>query len=160
MAGIGLDAQVAANVNEKKHLKGELAYLSAILQTIASYQAADVEIIIDGVGKRERITLIAVGNGQFVGGGVHMLPEAQIDDGILDICIIRETTKLEALLTLPKVYAGRHISHPKCKFFKAHEVIINVMQESPKVFSQMDGQVFCEQSLHIAIVPQVVNIVV
>lgn len=160
MAGIGLDAQVAANVNGKRCLKGELAYLSAILQTLASYRAADVEIIVDGVKKRERITLIAVGNGQFVGGGIHMLPEAKIDDGLLDICVIRETTKLEALLTLPKVYAGRHISHPKCRFLKAHEVIINVIQESPKVFSQIDGQVFCEQSLYISVIPQAINILI
>lgn len=160
MAGTGFDAEVAANVNKKKCLKGELAYLSAILQTLAVYRPYDIEIIIDGVKTRENITLIAVGNGQYIGGGIHMLPNAQIDDGLLDICVIKKTTKFEALLTLPQVYAGRHITHPKCRFFKGREVIINVMQNEPKVFSQVDGQVFSEKSLHISVVPEAISILV
>lgn len=160
MAGTGFDAEVAANVNKKRCLKGEFAYLSAILQTLAIYRPYDVEVIIDGAKTRENITMIAVGNGQYIGGGIRMLPDAKIDDGLLDICIIKETTKLEALLTLPAVYAGRHLTHPKCRFFKGREVIINVMQEEPKAFSQVDGQVFIEKSLCIGIIPAAINILV
>lgn len=153
MAGLGFDAEVARRVNGTRFLKGEAAYLLAILKTLVSYRPLPAEIVIDGIQIKKNITLVAVGNGQYVGGGVRLLPQACIDDGLLDICIMEETTKPDVLITLPSVYAGRHVNHPKCTFYKAREVTLRVKNSNYPVYAQFDGQVQQKEDLHLSIAP-------
>ncbi|PKM87371.1 MAG: lipid kinase [Firmicutes bacterium HGW-Firmicutes-12] len=160
MAGIGFDAEVAKNVNGIRFLRGEIAYISAILKTLLTYRPIEAEIVIDGLVRKEKVILVAVGNGEFVGGGIHILPNAILDDGLIDICIIKETTKTEILRTLPSVYKGSHTSNPKCLFLKGREVIINIQRSERQVYAQLDGQVFYNKSLHISVIPQAIQVLI
>jgi len=159
MAGLGFDAEVARRVHGRS-VTGTPAYLSAIIETIFKYRPLRAEIAIDDTLSTEQITLIAVGNGRYVGGGVHMLPQAHIDDGLLDVCILGETTKSDMLKTLPAVYLGRHLSHPKCRYLKTKELLINPICENRPVYAQLDGEEYLDFPLKFGIAPQALKIVV
>ena len=54
----------------------------------------------------------AVGNTRQYGGGIRITPQAIVDDGLLDLCIVHQTTRVELLKTLPKAYTGAHVRSP------------------------------------------------
>ena len=75
MGGFGIDADVAHRVNGTRILRGHLAYLAAALKVFMVYKSYIAEIIIDGNKIKTDTILVSVGNGQFLGGGLHMLPK-------------------------------------------------------------------------------------
>ncbi len=159
MAGVGFDAEVAQRVHQRS-LTGTPAYVSAIIETIFKYKPLEIEINIDGVGTREKITLIAVGNGRYVGGGVYMLPKADIADGLLDVCLISETTKGDMMKTLPAAYFGKHLSHPKCRYLKLKEITISPVGQEHSAYAQLDGEGYTDFPLRFGIAPQALKIIV
>jgi diacylglycerol kinase family enzyme len=81
--------------------------------------------------------LIAVANASSYGGGMLVCPEARLDDGKLDVCVIGEIPKWDFVRTFPKVFKGRHIDHPKVHMLRGQQ--IEVSAERPfQVFA--DGE--------------------
>ncbi len=160
MAGLGFDAAVAQRINAKKLYGGTIAYLWAILCTLFTYQALDLEITIDGEVRREKVTLIAIANAQYVGGGLKMAPYADLRDGLLDVCIIKEATRWEILQTLPSLFTGGHKDHEKCIMLKAREVMLKPLNPRQKFFCHAEGEIFAGFPLHFCIVPAALRIVV
>ncbi|MEW6623466.1 MAG: diacylglycerol kinase family protein [Bacillota bacterium] len=124
IAGVGFDAQVAKEVNQRKHkyLKGSAAYLVALAKVLVSYKCLPVHININGYQQTEKILFLAVANAPYVGGGMKVVPQAVIDDGRFHICLAKDVGKFEILKTLPKIYHGKHTSHPQVLTMAAHEV--------------------------------------
>lgn len=160
MGGMGFDATVAHRVNSNNFLKGKTAYLLAIIRTIMDYKAVKVRITIDNKTWEEKITLIAIGNGEYVGGGVRMFPQANLNDGMLDICVIKETTKLDMLLTLPIIYKGKHAGHPKVSFYQGKEVIISKTRQDEHIYAHVDGQEINIWPIRFALYPGFVEVLV
>lgn len=113
VAGLGFDSEVAHYANhDVRFLRGPAVYLYAILRVLPRFNPRDVRIG-DGQGTRdEQIMFAAVGNTRQYGGGICITPEALPDDGLLDLCIVRKTTRLQLLKTLPKAYSGAHVASP------------------------------------------------
>lgn len=63
----------------------------------------------------------AVGNTRQYGGGIRITPDAVVDDGLLDLCIVHETTRMELLKTLPKAYTGAHVKSPFVETVRGRE---------------------------------------
>jgi YegS/Rv2252/BmrU family lipid kinase len=159
MAGIGFDAQVAYKVNRKKFLKGSLAYVAAVVRTLGEFKPLSVRITVDGKIFNENITLIAIANGRYVGGGIKMAPLAILDDGLLDICIVKDVSKYEIIKTFPLLYKGGHINHPKCIFLKGKNIKIEFEGMVKQVFIQADGQEICEMPLEFSIMPKAIPVI-
>jgi len=113
VAGLGFDSEVADYANRNaKHLRGSAVYLYAILRVLPKFTPRPVCIRTE-LGSREvAIMFAAVGNTRQYGGGIRITPDAQIDDGLLDLCIVHETTRFQLLKTLPKAYTGAHVKSP------------------------------------------------
>ena len=113
VAGLGFDSEVADYANRHvKFLRGSAVYLYAILRVLPRFKPRPVTLR-DGNGSRElAIMFAAVGNTRQYGGGIKITPDARIDDGLLDICIVHETTRFQLLKTLPKAYTGSHVKSP------------------------------------------------
>jgi diacylglycerol kinase (ATP) len=110
VAGLGFDSEVARYANENaKFLRGSLVYLYAILRVLPRFTPHRVTI--DGT-RSEEIMFATVGNSRQYGGGIRIVPEALIDDGHLDLCIVHRTSRLQLLKTLPQAYTGAHVKSP------------------------------------------------
>ena len=109
VAGLGFDSEVAKFANEEvKLLRGSAIYFYATLRVLPRFVPHRVRLD----GRDEEIMFAVVGNSRQYGGGVRIAPHAKIDDGLLDLCLIRRTTRLKLLQTFPKAYSGAHIDSP------------------------------------------------
>jgi len=110
VAGLGFDSEVAKYANENaKFLRGSLVYLYSILRVLPRFTSYRVRM--DGV-RAEEIMFACVGNTAQYGGGIRITPNAQIDDSLLDLCLVHRTTRVRLLRTLPRAYTGSHVESP------------------------------------------------
>ncbi len=147
--GIGFDARVAFDYNKSIFLRGKAKYLFQIFKNIVFYKSENMEI--EGHFPLQKVFLISIGNGKTTGGGVPLTPEAKIDDGLFDICIIRETGILQRVQNLSKGLKGKHLSLPFVKYFQADSLNIKAEKE---MIAHIDGEIFKANSFNISILPK------
>jgi diacylglycerol kinase (ATP) len=139
VAGCGFDALVAERVNRGfRYLHGTSAYLAAVMQTLLKLRPAEMRLTLDGESHDVRGLLCAVANASMYGGGMKIAPNARIDDGWLDVCLIADAGRLEFLRAFPRVFAGTHLTHPKVSLFRARTVSI---ESDPALPLLADGEV-------------------
>jgi diacylglycerol kinase (ATP) len=110
VAGLGFDSEVADFANRNvRFLRGSAVYLYAIFRVLPRFTPRPVCIRTEDGIRNENIMFAAIGNTRQYGGGIRITPDAVIDDGLLDICIVHQTTRMELLKTLPKAYTGAHV---------------------------------------------------
>ncbi len=113
VAGLGFDSEVAEFANRNvKFLRGSAVYLYAIFRVLPRFTPRAVHIRTENGSRDEHIMFAAVGNTRQYGGGIRITPDAQPDDGLLDLCIVHSTTRTQLLKTLPKAYTGAHVRSP------------------------------------------------
>ena len=144
IAGCGFDALAAQRVNDFRfhpfwrHMHGMPAYLSAVLQEIIALRAANLTLEYDGETLQQRALLCAIANATSYGGGMLVAPQAQLDDGQFDICLIKEASRGEFLRAFPRVFKGTHISHPKVKMLRGRKITLKSVPPLPVL---VDGDV-------------------
>jgi diacylglycerol kinase (ATP) len=122
VAGLGFDSEVADYANRHvKWLRGSAVYLYAILRVLPRFTPRPVRIRTEHGSRDQAIMFAAVGNTRQYGGGIKITPDALIDDGLLDLCIVHETTRVQLLKTLPKAYTGAHVKSPFVEIGRGRE---------------------------------------
>ncbi len=113
VGGVGFDSEVTECANTKVPLlAGTLAYTVAVFYKLFAFKPKTVRIVHDH-GVFEGLIMFAVfGNSKYYGGGMKIAPHAEMDDGLMDVLIIRKVGIPTLLATLPKVFSGTHIPHP------------------------------------------------
>ena len=138
IAYVGFDAEVNKLANDGKgYFAGTLGYIVCVLKTLKNFRPFEVEITVDDHVWRERVMMVTVANGPFYGGGMKIAPEAIMNDGLLDICIVKEISKWELLQQFPKVFKGTHVSHPRIMMKTGHEIKL-LSDENREIFA--DGE--------------------
>lgn len=139
IGSIGLDAEVVSTSHSiKKKIGGRLAYIVAIFLTLMKFKKKQVTIIIDGKSERVSLVLFAMGNGRFYGGGLQMIPQAQMADGILHGCIVKDLSNLRIVSVFPEIFKGTHIRHKQyVKTFTAKKVEIEADED---ILMNLDGE--------------------
>lgn len=112
VAGLGFDSEVAGYAQKVKVLRGSVVYLYSIFRVLPRFKPHRVHMKIDGVEREQEIMFAVAGNTRQYGGGIRIVPAAQIDDGVLDFCIVHRTSRVQLLRTLPRAYNGTHIRKP------------------------------------------------
>lgn len=159
ISSAGFDAEVVIN-NEKikKRFKSHISYAISVVYTLFTYKNKNVTIKINGKTFNEKILLLAVGNGKYYGGGMKILPMAQIDDGYLDICLISNISKLLSLYLFPTIFNGHHIKYKKyVKIYKAKSVTITSKEE---FLLNIDGDVIETKEASFSLSDKKLNIIV
>ncbi len=158
ISGVGFDAEVAAEVNRwPKWVAGTVVYTAGILKKLVTYRCALTRITIDGDTRELPMFLIAAANTSWYAGGMYMAPHARPDDGVLEVILARDLTKLETLGILPKVFSGEHLKHPKVSHQAARE--IRVESDVPLAI-HADGEMVGRVPAVFRAVPQALEVVV
>jgi YegS/Rv2252/BmrU family lipid kinase len=112
VASIGFTSDANRIANEAKFVRGNLVYLYAALRALAGWKHASFHVVVDGEPHDVRGWSVAVANSKAYGGGMFIAPQAEVDDGMLDVVLASETSKWTFLRDLPKVFKGAHTAKP------------------------------------------------
>lgn len=139
--GCGFDGLVAQQVNQSKwkRLLGKLTYTWITLKALFSYHPSEIILEIDGIQySYTGVWLVAVCNISRYGGGMQICPNAQHNDGILEICCVNKVGILEFISIFPSVYKGKHINHPAVSLHRGQKITIH---SSSPLLAHIDGEI-------------------
>jgi YegS/Rv2252/BmrU family lipid kinase len=125
IASCGFDSDANRIANEARLVKGRLVYLYAALRALAAWKPARFELALANDSVRFTGYSAAAANNKAYGGGMFLAPDAELDDGQLDIVYVTQVGKLHALANLPKVFKGGHVEDDHVHVLRAPEVRIS-----------------------------------
>jgi diacylglycerol kinase (ATP) len=138
VAGLGFDALVAEKAARWKFLPGaNLPYLAAALQSLVGFMNVEVSVQADGETFSTPAVFVQIANAKYMGGGYKIAPMADIEDGHLDLALVGDLSKPDLLWSIPKVYSGNHVTHPKFRHARAKSIRVEAKQPARV---QLDGE--------------------
>jgi diacylglycerol kinase (ATP) len=157
IVSFGLGGTVAAWANRLCKTFGSRAgFLIATGFAALRQRLQIVSLTLDGSECRNlHITNVAVGNGQFHGAGMWMCPDATLDDGLLDVTVIRYLSLFEIAVNVPMLYDGRILQHPKVQSYRVKHIRAHSPEPVPV---EIDGEPLGRLPLEIDILPQALRI--
>jgi diacylglycerol kinase (ATP) len=145
----GFDALVNERANAMTWPRGQMRYNLATISELRAFQPLDYTLELDGVSRRLAAMMVAVGNGPSFGGGLRITEGAVLDDGLLDVVVIKPISKPELVWTYPKLYKGTHTGHPAYERHRVRELTV----ATTGVVSYADGERFAPLPLTVECVP-------
>ncbi len=124
VASFGLDSHANRIANRHTRLRGTTIYIYAMLRTLLEWRVPTVTLESDGGEFRGPMMLAVAANAPSYGGGMRIAPRAQMADGRLDVCIVREMSRLKLLRCFPEVFRGTHLRHPEVSYLQASRMRI------------------------------------
>jgi len=148
-AGFDSDVQVIANDTSLK--LGDGVYVYGALRALARWQPARWTVTVDGARREFTGYSVAVANTGVFGGGMRLVPDAQVDDGLLDVVLTAHSSRAHLLRGLRKVFRGTHVTDPALTFLQGREVVF----EADRPFTAFaDGDPIAELPVRIGIAPR------
>jgi diacylglycerol kinase (ATP) len=145
----GFDAVVNERANKMSWPKGQMRYNIATLAELRVFKPLHYTLQLDDRQVSLEAMLVAVGNGPSFGGGLRITEGAVLDDGLLDVVIIKPITKPDLIRTYPKLFKGTHIHHPQYE----HHLVRSVTVAAPGIVSYADGERFGPLPLTVECAP-------
>src|SRR3989304_2904150 len=105
-------------------LSGAAAYVYSVVRTLAAFEPVMARVRHDSGDYQGLITFAAVGNTGCYGGGMRIAPLASLEDGLLDLCLVKAVSRATLLRMLPRVFGGDHLDHPQVFYTKTKWVDI------------------------------------
>ena len=152
----GFDAVVTERANQMSWPKGQMRYNLATLAELRTFKPISYVVEIDGKQERFEAMMVAVGNGPSFGGGLRITEGAVLDDGLLDVVVIRPMTKLELVRTYPKLFKGTHVHHPDYRHHHARSVTL----AAPGITAYADGERIGPLPLTVEVAPLALTVLV
>lgn len=154
--GAGFDAQVAHTMETRRRfwMRGEAGYMLATLNELRRFRNHTLTLTLrNDEGEqtlRGRFLFVAFANGPYYGGGMRICPDARTDDGLLDVCMVGDLSRLAALKELPGIYAARHVNHPKVRIARVRSIRV---EGEPGTRVHLDGEPFGRLPVEIGAEP-------
>jgi diacylglycerol kinase (ATP) len=152
--GAGFDSRVNDRANRLRWPKGPQRYNVAILAELPVFKPLPFVLELDGERWETDAMLVAVGNAKSYGAGMKVTPDADVDDGLVDVMVLGPVSKPEFLKTFPKVFKGTHVSHPAVTMRRAKVVSLS----SPGVTAYADGEYLDDLPITCETVPGAVQV--
>ncbi len=154
--GIGFDGQIVYEIlHSDRKIKGPLKYYYHVLRTLASYRSKETSYHLNGQTEKEKLFLLTIANGTTFGGGFKLNPGAKIDDGLLDICLIRKINPFLRFINVPRLQSGSHIRLKRVSIHQTTEINID---EQSNLHAHMDGEYIGSPPFAIKILPDALTI--
>lgn len=137
----GIDAAVNHRANSYRWPRGGGRYVRGTLAELSTFQPYGYRLTIDGVVREQDAILVALANAPSFGGGMHIAPDAQMDDGWMDVVIGHAMGRTQLMQLLPRLYRGTHVRSPRVEVLRAREVVLEPLpgrRRPPPVYA--DGE--------------------
>jgi diacylglycerol kinase (ATP) len=158
VAGMGLDAESNARANRMPTwLRSRGGYVLAALQSLTTGRAIKMRVRATEIENSTMAWLVAVGNAHRYGGGARIVPLASLDDGLLDVCIVKQMSKFKVLCALPTVFWGGHIRLKQVDYFRTAAVRL---ESDPELEIYADGEPVCRTPAEFSVHPRAFNVIV
>jgi diacylglycerol kinase (ATP) len=150
-AGVGIDGHVAQRIAATSRVTGKtFGYFAGSLVGIATYRPQPMRVLVDGELHSGRFLAVVAANGTHFGAGMHVAPEASLDDGHLDVLLAGDLSRWSSVLALGKLYRGTHVDGKKIVMKRAKVVEIELERA---LRAQLDGETTIAQRFSIRIRP-------
>ena len=159
--GIGFDAVVGFEALKLKRLHGFPSYIVAALKTIFLYFIAPtVRIELDDETFVQTSLMVSIMNGRRMGGGFMMAPQGLTDDGLFDLCIVEQVSRMGIFGLIPKFMHGTQAAHPAVRMLRSKQVVVTALQDS--LPAHADGETLCTagKSLVLKLLPAMLEVIV
>jgi diacylglycerol kinase (ATP) len=166
VGGVGLDAEISRRANRlPRWLRARGGYALSLVPALWRFAPAAMTISLPGVENPDTLVardtkstiVTAFANSRFYGGGMKIAPRALLDDGKLDVCVIRDMDKMKLLCLFPTVYFGGHLSVPQVEYFQAERLKLET--EAPRdVYA--DGEYVCRTPIEVSVAREALRVIV
>ena len=137
-AGAGISGAIARRgARTSRRLGAKAAYMWATATVFVGWSSVPMRIDLDGETREGAMYEVVVSNGKYAAGGMKIAPDARPDDGHFDAVLIGDVSKADFVTTFPKIYRGRHTTHPKVDIVRAKTVAVDASEPLPVV---LDGE--------------------
>jgi diacylglycerol kinase (ATP) len=166
VGGVGLDAEIARRANRlPRWLRAHGGYIFSLLPALVRFASVTLKISMPRTEHQaalvartaKPIMVTAFANAPSYGGGMKIAPHAQLDDGLLDVCIINHMNKLKLFCLFPTVYLGRHLSVPQVDYFQAERIKLET-EEPQDVYA--DGEYVCCTPIEVGVARGALRVIV
>lgn len=152
----GFDATVNERANLMTRPRGRSRYVLALLRKLATLKPIPYVVTVDGASVGTEALLISVANNGSLGGGMRIVPHAELDDGLLDLFVVLPMSRLSFLRVFPKVFSGTHTELPVVSFRRATKVTL----DAPGAVAYADGERIGPLPVEVSIVPGALRVLV
>ena len=168
MFNIGFDCNVVDLTSRIKRIpavKGSFAYLLSVFVILIKKKGADLKIeYADGDIVDEKILLIAIANGCYCGGGVKGVPYCELDDGFMDVSVVRNVTRRFFVALFPSYAKGTHLEKKKMterdiiRYSREKTLTVTANGESLRLCT--DGEITTQKKIEFSIMPKAFRFIV
>jgi YegS/Rv2252/BmrU family lipid kinase len=144
------------NIKKDKGRSSRAIYFYNLLSSLLSYKKIISELTIDGKTSSCKVFSINVGNGRYCGGGMRQTPDALPDDGLLDITVIRDMSRIEVIKSLKLLYDGTILSHQLVDGYRSNNLKVTSNQV---MFAEADGETLGHTPVEFSIIPAGINVI-
>jgi diacylglycerol kinase (ATP) len=151
VSSLGMSGAVAQRANSmSKALGGRLTFFYALTREFLTWKNTNVRVQTAQGPRSGPMHDVVVANGRFHGGGMKLTPEAETNDGLFDVLLIGDVSKLDFVTTAPKLYRGTHVTHPKVEILRSPFVEVEADRALPL---ETDGELVGTTPARFEIVP-------
>jgi diacylglycerol kinase (ATP) len=159
VANAGFDAEANRWANTVTWTSGNPLYILAVLRTLRSHRPTRVQVTVDGHSRVMAAWLVAVANTQTYASGMMIAPDAVVDDGALDVCVVGDVSRAEFLRTFPSVYRGGHVRHPMVTMRRGSSITIASSDPAAPLELWASGEPVGPLPAEVTVVPGALRVV-
>jgi YegS/Rv2252/BmrU family lipid kinase len=156
IASLGFDSEANRIANQARFVKGNLVYAYAALRTLAAWKPHRFSVVVDGQRTDCIGYSVAVANSRAYGGGMFVAPEAQLDDGLLDVVLTAQVGKLRFLKSLPQVFKGTQVDNEEITMLRGAQVEVSA-DEDFAIYA--DGEHLANLPAKLHVLPRALKVI-
>ncbi|MGW7361464.1 diacylglycerol/lipid kinase family protein [Streptomyces sp. NPDC054802] len=152
----GVDAVANRHANTSRLLRGAASYYAGGLRAVLGWRPAAYRITVDGTRYERRGYTVVAANSGFYGFGRRIAPGARVDDGLLDVVVIRHAPKRLFFTMMNELKTGAHVARPEVEVLRGREVRIEADRDVPY---GADGEVEAALPVTVRVEPGALNVI-
>lgn len=157
----GVDSRASELVDRAHRMPLRVQYPYAAVRALATYHPSTYRIDVDGETHEHMAATVVVANSGYYGSGMHIAPDAVLDDGLLDVVVVRAASRLQLIRSMPKLYDGSHVELDEVLVMRGRNVAIETAGSTsgrPPVLAYGDGEMIGPLPVTARVLPQVLRV--